>query len=145
MTPLKILIIGANGQIGTELAEALAQRHGPAAVVTSDLAPQGRLPHLRHEALDVTDAAALAASVKRHGITQIYLLAAAMKQANSTWDETTRKQLFSKIQQSVLNDPPWLPLLFDDAVDAVRDNVHGWAVTPLDTWALQDAWVSAKS
>ena len=40
MTPLKILIIGANGQIGTELAEALAQRHGPAAVVTSDLAPQ---------------------------------------------------------------------------------------------------------
>jgi nucleoside-diphosphate-sugar epimerase len=78
MTPLKILIIGANGQIGTELAEALAQRHGPAAVVTSDLAPQGRLPHLRHEALDVTDAAALAAAVKRHGITQIYLLAAAL-------------------------------------------------------------------
>ncbi len=78
MTPLKILIIGANGQIGTELAEALARRHGPAAVVTSDLAPQGRLPHLRHEALDVTDAAALAAAVKRHGITQIYLLAAAL-------------------------------------------------------------------
>ena len=78
MAPLKILIIGANGQIGTELAEALARRHGPAAVVTSDLAPQGRLPHLRHEALDVTDAAALAAAVKRHGITQIYLLAAAL-------------------------------------------------------------------
>ena len=78
MTPLKILIIGANGQIGTELAEALAQRHGPAAVVTSDLAPQGRVPGLRHEALDVTDAAALAAAVKRHGITQIYLLAAAL-------------------------------------------------------------------
>ena len=78
MAPLKILILGANGQIGTELAEALAQRHGDAAVVTSDLAPQGRLPQLRHEALDVTDAAALAAAVKRHGITQIYLLAAAL-------------------------------------------------------------------
>ncbi len=78
MSAPKILIIGANGQIGTELAEALAQRHGPAAVVTSDLAPQGRLPALRHEALDVTDAAALAAAVKRHGITQIYLLAAAL-------------------------------------------------------------------
>ncbi len=78
MAPLKILIIGANGQIGTELAAALAQRHGDAAVVTSDLAPQGRLPALRHEALDVTDAAALAAAVKRHGITQIYLLAAAL-------------------------------------------------------------------
>lgn len=78
MAPLKILILGANGQIGTELAEALARRYGPAAVVTSDLAPQGRVPGLRHEALDVTDAAALAAAVKRHGITQVYLLAAAL-------------------------------------------------------------------
>lgn len=78
MSTPNILIIGANGQIGTELAEALARRHGDAAVVTSDLAPQGRLPGLRHEALDVTDAAALAAVVKRHAITQVYLLAAAL-------------------------------------------------------------------
>ena len=77
MTPM-ILIIGANGQIGTELAEALAQRHGPAAVVTSDLAPQGRVAGITHEALDVTDAAALAAVVKRHAINQVYLLAAAL-------------------------------------------------------------------
>ncbi len=77
MAPM-ILIIGANGQIGTELAEALAQRHGPAAVVTSDLAPQGRVAGITHEALDVTDAAALAAVVKRHAITQVYLLAAAL-------------------------------------------------------------------
>ncbi len=76
--PARILIIGANGQIGTELAEALVQRHGADAVVTSDLAPQGRLPAITHEALDVTDAAALAAVVKRHGIGQIYLLAAAL-------------------------------------------------------------------
>jgi len=74
----RILIIGANGQIGTELAEALAARHGADAVVTSDLAPTGRVPALRHEALDVTDAAALAAVVKRHGITQVYHLAAAL-------------------------------------------------------------------
>lgn len=78
MAPLKILIIGANGQIGTELAEALAARHGHEAVVTSDLAATGRLPALRHEALDVTDAAALAAVVKRHRITQVYHLAAAL-------------------------------------------------------------------
>ena len=63
MKPLKILIIGANGQIGTELAEALAARHGQGAVVTSDLAPSGRVPGIPHEALDVTDAAALAAVV----------------------------------------------------------------------------------
>lgn len=76
--PLRILVVGANGQIGTELTEALAARHGAAAVVSSDLAPQGRVPGIAHEALDVTDAAALAAVVKRHGITQVYLLAAAL-------------------------------------------------------------------
>ena len=77
----RILIIGANGQIGTELAQALAQRHGNANVITSDVAPQGRLPHLTHEMLDVTDAAALATVVERHAITQIYLLAAALSAA----------------------------------------------------------------
>jgi nucleoside-diphosphate-sugar epimerase len=74
----KILIIGANGQIGTELAEALADKHGADAVVTSDLAPTGRVPRLAHEALDVTDAAALAAVVARHRIERIVLLAAAL-------------------------------------------------------------------
>ena len=78
MTAPKILIIGANGQIGTELADALAIRQGDDAVVTSDLAPTGRVPRLAHEALDVTDAAALNAVVARHRITQVYLLAAAL-------------------------------------------------------------------
>lgn len=78
MTSPKILIIGANGQIGTELAEALAERHGHDAVVTSDLAPTGRVPRLAHESLDVTDASALAAVVARHRIERIVLLAAAL-------------------------------------------------------------------
>jgi len=78
MTTTKILIIGANGQIGTELAEALAEKHGQDAVVTSDLAPTGRVPRLAHEALDVTDAAALAAVVARHRIERVVLLAAAL-------------------------------------------------------------------
>ena len=77
MTP-KILIIGANGQIGTELAEALVQRHGRAAVVTSDLASVGRVSGLAHEALDCTDVGALTQVVERHGITQLYHLAAAL-------------------------------------------------------------------
>ena len=42
MSKPKILIIGANGQIGTELTAALAQRYGRAAVISSDLAPAGR-------------------------------------------------------------------------------------------------------
>ncbi len=40
--------------------------------------PRSRVPQLAHEMLDVTDAAALTAVVKRHGITQIYHLAAAL-------------------------------------------------------------------
>lgn len=77
-TAPRILIIGANGQIGTELAEALMARHGREAVITSDLSPKGRVPGLVHEALDVTDAAALTAIAERHGITQVYHLAAAL-------------------------------------------------------------------
>jgi nucleoside-diphosphate-sugar epimerase len=74
----KILIIGANGQIGTELTMALAARHGSAAVVTSDLAPAGRVVGVHHEMLDATEASALTEIVERNGITQIYLLAAAL-------------------------------------------------------------------
>ena len=78
---LKILIVGANGQLGTELAAALAQRHGANNVVTSDVVPTGRHLHLAHEALNVTDRGELAAVIERHGITQVYLLAAALSAA----------------------------------------------------------------
>jgi nucleoside-diphosphate-sugar epimerase len=74
----RILIIGANGQIGTELTHALLERHGRTAVVTSDLAPEGRVIGVHHEVLDATEASALTAIVERHQITQIYLLAAAL-------------------------------------------------------------------
>ena len=77
MSP-KILIVGANGQIGTELTSALAARYGNDAVVTSDLAPAGRVVGVHHEMLDATEASALTEIVERNGITQIYLLAAAL-------------------------------------------------------------------
>ncbi|HEY9026888.1 MAG TPA: NAD-dependent epimerase, partial [Burkholderiaceae bacterium] len=56
MSGARILIIGANGQIGSELAGALSKRPGVEAVITSDVAPTGRSPGLVHEQLDVTDA-----------------------------------------------------------------------------------------
>jgi nucleoside-diphosphate-sugar epimerase len=74
----RILIVGANGQIGSELTLALVARYGAEVVVTSDLAPTGRVMGVRHEALDATEAAALTGIVERHKITQIYLLAAAL-------------------------------------------------------------------
>jgi nucleoside-diphosphate-sugar epimerase len=77
MSP-RILIVGANGQIGTELTVALAGRYGNQAVVTSDLAPSGRVVGVHHEMLDATEASALTEIVERNSITQIYLLAAAL-------------------------------------------------------------------
>lgn len=75
---LRILIIGANGQIGTELTQALVQRHGPEVVITSDLTPRGRILGVRHETLDATEAGVLTDVIERHRITQVYLLAAAL-------------------------------------------------------------------
>jgi nucleoside-diphosphate-sugar epimerase len=78
MEPLKILVIGANGQIGTELARGAGRAPRPAGRGHQRPGAGGPRAGLRHEALDVTDAGALTEIVKRHGITQIYLLAAAL-------------------------------------------------------------------
>lgn len=86
--PARVLIIGANGQLGTELASALADRYGKQNVVTSDMVPHGRHPHLTHAMLDVTDRAQLCDVIERHGITQIYHLAAALSatgEKSPTW------------------------------------------------------------
>ncbi|MBB4581604.1 nucleoside-diphosphate-sugar epimerase [Rhizobium aethiopicum] len=74
----KILIIGANGQLGTELAEALGNRFGTDCVVTSDIMSEGRDPRFLHEQLDVTSMGQLKCIVERHSISQIYHLAAAL-------------------------------------------------------------------
>ena len=78
MSNPKILITGANGQLGTELSAALAERYGTGCVVTSDVNAQGRHAHLVHEVLDVTDLDQLQKVVETHGITQIYHLAATL-------------------------------------------------------------------
>lgn len=74
----KILIIGANGQIGTELTQALVKRHGITNVVASDI--QSRSPHqeLQYVTLDVTNAKRLAEVVEQYDIGEIYHLAAAL-------------------------------------------------------------------
>ena len=73
----KILIIGANGQLGSELAVALAEKYGAAQVVTSDITP-AKSGYFKHEILDATDANALRRVVTEHNITQVYHLAAAL-------------------------------------------------------------------
>ncbi|MCG8474572.1 MAG: NAD-dependent epimerase/dehydratase family protein [Cytophagales bacterium] len=73
----KILVIGAFGQLGSELTDELRKKFGETNVVASDL----RSDHPKasegiFEQLDVTDAGRLAEIVEKYEITQIYHLAA---------------------------------------------------------------------
>ena len=71
----KILVIGALGQLGSELIEALRRLHGEDNVVASDL----REPTIKNglfEQLNVLDKQALEAIVNKYGVTRIYHLAA---------------------------------------------------------------------
>lgn len=77
MTP-RILLTGADGQIGSELALALAQRYGKEAVIISDIRESANPGGLQYEQLDVMDAARLAQLLEKYGITQIYHLAATL-------------------------------------------------------------------
>jgi len=72
----RILVIGANGQIGSELVEALAARHGADNVIAADVAPHSRFDVAHYETLDVLDAQRIGQAVAAHGITQVYHLAA---------------------------------------------------------------------
>ena len=85
-----ILIIGSNGQIGTELAESLRGIYGTNNVVCSDL----KLPAIEtgpFEIIDILDRNGVYAIIKKYNITQVYLLAAmlsatAEKNPKFAWD-----------------------------------------------------------
>ncbi len=72
----RILIIGANGQIGSELVGALAEQHGAANVIASDIGALNVYKAARYTQLDVLDKARLGKLVADEGITQVYQLAA---------------------------------------------------------------------
>lgn len=76
MTTDKVLIIGAGGQIGTELLERLNQIHGPSNVVAADLNNSSAFVNNPFEKLDILDKEALYNVIKKHQINQVYLLAA---------------------------------------------------------------------
>jgi nucleoside-diphosphate-sugar epimerase len=72
----RILIIGANGQIGSELVGALAAQHGAANVIASDIGAANVYHAARYIQLDVLDKPRLDKLVADEGITQVYQLAA---------------------------------------------------------------------
>ena len=75
MTAIKILVIGACGQIGTELTTALSERYGRANVIAADITGMHQRVDTNVQ-LDVLDEFHLREVVEEHEITQIFLLAA---------------------------------------------------------------------
>ena len=67
----RILVTGALGQIGTELVEALEEKHGQGSVIATDVREGGGC-----RILDVMDAEGILSLVSSEGITDIYHLAA---------------------------------------------------------------------
>ena len=73
----KCLILGANGQIGTELVIALRAKHGVNQVIASDVKPNNAPEHEGlFIQLDALDESALRAVVVREKIDAVYLMAA---------------------------------------------------------------------
>ncbi len=72
----RILIIGANGQIGSELVDALAAKHGADNVIAADISPSSLYGAKIYEVVDVLNAERLAEIHDQYEITQVYQLAA---------------------------------------------------------------------
>ena len=108
----KILVLGASGQIGTELVEQLRKHYSPEQVIASDIR-QPAVPQFGpFEEINALDRPRLEEVVKKHGITQVYhlvamLSATAEKMPMKGWDlnmqslfhllEMTREKQFSKL------------------------------------------------
>lgn len=72
----RILVIGANGQIGSELVEALAAKVGADNVIAADIQTSSSTGAARYEKLDVLDSTRLAQIIDAYDVSQVYQLAA---------------------------------------------------------------------
>lgn len=88
----KILVIGAAGQLGTELTKSLSESFGSESIIATDLHESCRtkFEYCRFEGLDVMNKDRLQNLVKNEKITQIYHLAAVLsatgeKDPNFAW------------------------------------------------------------
>ena len=89
----KKLVIGSSGQIGVELIEQLAKDFGPNQVIAADIKTVSKRKTLGVEyvTLDVLDKEKLYEIIKKHQISEVYLLAAmlsaiAEKNIQLAWD-----------------------------------------------------------
>jgi nucleoside-diphosphate-sugar epimerase len=93
----KLLVIGAGGQLGSELTKALVNTHGSDAVIATDFqeSVKSKFAYCRFTTLDVLDKDAIANLIQEEKITQIYHLAAILsangeKNPVQAWDINMR-------------------------------------------------------
>ncbi|GAB4254230.1 MAG: NAD-dependent epimerase/dehydratase family protein [Vicingaceae bacterium] len=72
----KTLVVGSSGQIGTELVEALKEIKGEENVIASDIKPPQVEQSGIFETLNILDKENLLSIIKKHQVTEVYLLAA---------------------------------------------------------------------
>ncbi|TCP25015.1 nucleoside-diphosphate-sugar epimerase [Tenacibaculum skagerrakense] len=88
-----ILILGACGQIGTELSQSLREIHGRDKVIASDIR-YGEDTFVKEgpfEIIDATDRDTIVKVIQKHNVSQVYLMAAmlsatAEKHPQKAWD-----------------------------------------------------------
>lgn len=97
----KIIVIGAAGQIGSELTMELRKRYGNDQVVASDIknASDDIMKSGPFEILDVMDENCVSEIIKRHNICTVYLLAALLsgsseKNPKMAWDLNMKSLLY---------------------------------------------------
>ena len=80
MTKDTILVVGASGQIGTELVINLRSIYGNAYVIASDIKSSTKevMASGPFEQLDIMDEASLKEILNKYKVTQVYLLAAVL-------------------------------------------------------------------
>ena len=137
-----ILVIGASGQIGSELVLELRKEFGLNKVIASDIIPSSEeiMSSGPFEQLDVTDSSKLLEIVKKHKITQIYLLAAILS-ANAeskieiAWD-LNMSSLFNVLnlaKEKIVKKIFWPSSIAVFGPNTIKDNTPQFAITEPNT------------
>ena len=137
-----ILVIGASGQIGSELVLELRKEFGLNKVIASDIIPSSEeiMNSGPFEKLDVTDSSKLLEIVKKHKITQIYLLAAilsanAESKIEMAWD-LNMSSLFNVLnlaKEKIVKKIFWPSSIAVFGPNTIKDNTPQFAITEPNT------------
>lgn len=141
-----VLVIGANGQLGSVLVETLQNKFGLENVIASDLHPKKEYKGL-FEVIDATNFDAIQKVVQNYKVTQIYHLAAILSAKGEenplqTWD-INMKTFFNVLEVSRLNSiekvfyPSSIAVFGDEAT--INDTPNDAFLNPATVYGISKA------